>query len=42
MLEWLLENSELKEDVNEEDINQATLLHLSALRGNQKCLVCDK
>ncbi len=39
ILEWLLDNSELKDDVNEEDINQQTLLHLAALVGNQKCLV---
>ena len=34
-----MDNSELKDDVNEEDINQQTLLHLAALVGNQKCLV---
>ena len=42
IVQWLLERTDLKQEIDEVDCNQQSALHLACFRGNQKCVVSMK
>lgn len=39
IVQWLLERTDLKQEIDEVDCNQQSALHLACFRGNQKCVL---